>query len=476
MASCFKTQTLIWKVKVMSDVYSKSNGKKSKAGVDNFEKILDVCKQLESVELFKSIKRNYSFTVPNTIWPKFKADFLIDCWTDEKIAIYSSTSLRGDRFETACADLKALLLTNIELKAAFFVVPDEAQDSSTVGAISSINAKMRECPDIYPFTHLVRTSEFIEICENMLSAKDTTKYHDINSEFSWYLPNLYNNSVQKPQTLAQRGRKHARVGLMFEQELMDSLNDPFTLIACKANKLILPENKVFSTLIHEIFDACCRKENISIQEVTSVDCTNKIRLSSNGFAKTDLHISFYCKDGSTKYGNISCKLSNNKSVSCHEYPAKDFATVLTTDPGSRFRDIEEISFFTDMLGQFQAAGNWTKFEAGCTPRDFERYQEILDRNMSVLFDWAVAGKIPWKVISRDDPSVADLLLFARKTSPQKEECKEENPYYRLSVIENYKNELLSRPTKNKKGAPFAWTYPSKKRGKAIQLKLPLVYK
>ena len=117
------------------------------------------------------------------------------------------------------------------------------------------------------------------------------------------------------------------------------------------------------------------------------------------------------------------------------------------------------------LEDFQLSGSWKDYENTAGTEDYEAFYKELFLNITSIYDWAVAGK--YKGVQKE--LIVDLILYIKPND------NDENITYRLYTVDEYKTILFREKGGEKRGKPFSWTYPSKQRGKRIQLKLPLIY-
>ena len=144
---------------------------------------------------------------------------------------------------------------------------------------------------------------------------------------------------------------------------------------------------------------------------------------------------------------VSCKRSSEQSVSVHQYDADVFAEVLD-------KDNHELRV---LLEEFQSSGNL---------RDFgEEKTKLLTLELAPyvrkLALWVLGGRYGAGI-----PEVqwADYILTY------------DNNIGSASImrVEEYVDHLLACGILGHFGTPFSWTYPSKRKGKDIQLKCRII--
>lgn len=195
----------------------------------------------------------------------------------------------------------------------------------------------------------------------------------------------------------------------------------------------------------DVFRSIMEKVGIKPLDVFSITATRDIpRLPTGGKAKTDVAASLQLTNGDTRLVTFSLKNTSASAVSVHEYDANAFSTVL--DPSN--------SELRRLLYSFQNAGS----ASGMPTDDQARLTAIL-RPLRMKLDLWVLGGIGTPNSSR--LQTVDYLVVKHKTD-NSIDVHELQEY--CSAMEQ-KNDGSSGF-----GTIFSWTYPSKRRGKAIQLK------
>ena len=169
------------------------------------------------------------------------------------------------------------------------------------------------------------------------------------------------------------------------------------------------------------------------------------KLQTSGSPKTDVIVSVYLDNGLEKYFTISCKKTNAKSVSVHQYTAETFADVLD----SQKKNLRKL------LQQFQENGNL---------RDFGDENSVAMKNelkpyLEKLIRWVIGG-YGGKV--QNQLQIADYILIS-----------DEKDIY-IHTLEEYTSMLLKKENESHFGTPFQWTFASGRKGKDIQLKCKII--
>ena len=202
-----------------------------------------------------------------------------------------------------------------------------------------------------------------------------------------------------------------------------------------------------------MYDAYLRvmkKLGVSSGELCDVETTTDIpALPSGGNPKTDIAAKIKLRDGSIIVATFSLKNTSHKSVSVHEYSADDFADVL--DP--------ENNELRRLLNVFQATGNKRDMDDA----DVQALTDELSPYLRKLNRWVFSGEGAPGV---DELQIAQYMIVRDKNTGK---------LSIHSVDEYITKQEAEIDGSNWFGTIFSWTYPSKKRGKKIQLKAHIVH-
>jgi hypothetical protein len=132
-------------------------------------------------------------------------------------------------------------------------------------------------------------------------------------------------------------------------------------------------------------------------------------------------------------------------VSAHEYDYKKFVEVL--DPNNK--RLEEL------LKEFQRVGGVRAFGKN----NEKELTEILKPYKRKLIEWVLSG------YAGDIKNQNQLAKFIITT--------DEKDIY-VHTIEDYIDILMKEENEAQFGTPFSWTYPSKRKGEKIQLKVKVI--
>lgn len=251
------------------------------------------------------------------------------------------------------------------------------------------------------------------------------------------LGTVYYMIEQKAASLLPDGTAHAKLGLGFEDKLAGVLDD-------KQNFEKWKYNATTSTgYLYPLYLDILKILGLKKEEVIALKATSDIpKLPSGGPPKTDVLLSVETVQGIKNY-TFSCKRSNSSWVSVHEYTADAFARVLNPD------DIH----LKELLHEFQHAGG---AKAMGVQKSGE-FEECIKRYSDVLSMWVIGGA--GGEGDRDTQWAEYIITF-----------NENQNVYSIHTVEGYIEECKRQDVKGQFGTLFKWTYPSKGKGKRIQLK------
>jgi len=151
---------------------------------------------------------------------------------------------------------------------------------------------------------------------------------------------------------------------------------------------------------------------------------------------------------------ISIKNTNLNQVSCHDYRVKDFIRVLNC----------EKTRLAKYLKLFQKNPSYKALQEKL-PDDFSinEFTELLKNKKDIFTEWVLKGEHDDDNLVSPKIQISNFLLISKRGKISFYSMRE----YIL---------ILNGSKKGKLGVPFSWTYPSKQRGKRIQLKLPIITK
>lgn len=386
-----------------------SNKNKAENGVSaksSLKYILDRCKNSGYIDDIK-----YDYAVGRVGYgdkEQFKAKALIKFSSGERWLIYTTTTFRSDRFKGNEWDAFNIKSIDKSITNTYMVYADGLNPKEEL-EFARYSVKCNNGNLYTPFTDIVSQETIVKLIEECALENQSKGY----------------KKTVKGNDFEDRVAKT----LEFKQNI-DKWNDH----NCNAVGSHYP-------LFERI--ALCIGLKKCIKSVNATSDKKSIgRLPSGGNPKTDVLMRVEYENGTTEVFTFSCKRSASKSVTVHEYKADDFADILD-------KDNDELRKF---LNEFQCAGSLSKFgDDNCM-----LFEEAIHPYVTKLTEWVVGG-----FHGGGDPKTqwAKYLIIYRGSDETVEVIK----------TEDYCKKILSDDPGNF-GTPFRWTYPSKKRGKCIQLK------
>lgn len=242
---------------------------------------------------------------------------------------------------------------------------------------------------------------------------------------------------QKAASLLPDGTAHAKLGLGFEDKLAGVLDD-------KQNFEKWKYNATTSTgYLYPLYLDVLKILGLKKEEVIALKATSDIpKLPSGGQPKTDVLLYAETEQGIRNY-TFSCKRSNSSWVSVHEYTADAFARVLNPDD----------THLKELLYEFQQAGG----SKAMGVQKSEEFEECIKKYSDVLSRWVIGGA--GGEGDRNTQWAEYIITF-----------NENQNTYSIHTVEGYIEECKRQDVKGQFGTLFKWTYPSKGKGKRIQLK------
>lgn len=264
---------------------------------------------------------------------------------------------------------------------------------------------------------------------------DRTIYSALDGIFP--LGTAYNMIEQKAATLLPNGAAYAKLGLGFETKLACVLNDRQNFEKWKYNTAIL------TGYLYPFFLDIMEALELSREDVISLTAFTDIpKLPSGGAPKTDVLLYVETVKDIYRY-TFSCKRSNSSWVSVHEYTADTFARVL--NPADMH--------LKKLLHEFQQAGGQKAMGAEMA----EEFKECISRYSDRLSRWVIGG------VGGEGDKCTQWAQYIITFN-------ENQNSYSVHTVDGYIEECKRQDVKGQFGTLFKWTYPSKGKGKRIQLK------
>lgn len=343
--------------------------------------------------------------------------------------INSSTSFRNDRFKQQAYDISGVLNNSdisSDVIASIILYPDSEMDNST---FISFREKVKQGKLFSPTPNLLTLSEFYEFLEN----------HKVSVEAEMEEIKDIEDSAQ-----IKDGSYYGKAGNALEKEVVNILNNKEYLEQYRHNK---SEEVLFNCVL----DILC-SNGINKDEIEVIKSTNTVeKLASGGNAKTDVIINIKTEQ-ETITETLSIKNTSQKVVSCHDYKCEDFVRVLNV-PGSKLEEYFKL---------FQETPSYSGFKDSL-PKGYtvDEFEDMLKPHIQILTQWALTGEHDNQNLINRSKQISNYLLIVKGNEVY---CNSFSSYI----------ELLFKEATLKYGVPFAWTYPSKQRGKRIQLKMPVL--
>ena len=390
--------------------------------------------ELVNVGVLKSYKGKSNFSHTGFSYGhQYKTNFILETLDEKLIIINSSNSFR-DRVKQDLYDFEGIMKhaeISDKIIASILLFPDEEFDKNS--ALRTFRSNAQEKKLYCPATHILSFLELIEFLEN----------HKIEVENA--------NDITADQGLevreaARSGSYFGKRGNQFEKEVVALLNSPEQLILL--NHKTSSAHPIYSNIVARLsFDY-----GFDLNTITSVKATNTVKKLANGSnAKTDVIVKIETKEHFL-LETISIKNTTRSSVSCHDYRAEDFIRVLNIK-GQRL---------AQYFNYYQEFGSHKSLIAGL-PSEYstDEFELLLQPYADVLVEWALTGKHDLEKIIEPETQISNYIFINSQDK------------YRFSDFDSYIKDIKQK-SKSVYGVPLGWTYPSKKRGERIQLKLPII--
>lgn len=385
---------------------SKDNENKKIHGANGVSSLEQMIESLKAKDYIVAWQKKYRIADPNYEEEQFYFQFLIEFQDHEQWILHHTTSIR-DRITEQQWHSEHIKRLNEYVKKAYVVVPDGLDSKEKTNAINYndkiVDKKIYSALDgVLPFEKMYRMIE------------------------------------HKATDLMESGKAHAKLGLHFEEKLVDSLNNSQNLDKWKN----LSSTSV--GYLYELFVDVMRALRVKPTEVTNVSATSDIpKLPSGGSPKTDVLVEIRKIDGKKEDFTFSCKRSSADRVSVHEYTAEAFSKVLNP------KDLE----LKNLLVEFQTVGGVRSMN----PDSVLLLEKKLTAYRDRLSKWVLGG-----IGGEGDPQIqwaSHIITVNENTNT-----------YKINTIDEYILEYDAQGITGQLGTPFQWTYPSGGKGKRIQLK------
>lgn len=434
------------------------NQKKVNAGLLNNSNIDNELSELLKAGIIKDYKTEVNFSHRDyTYESQFLVNFLITTNDDKYIIIRSSTSFRQDRIKIPFYDFDGVVNHSTFSKniiAAICVYADSEKGNTS---FENIRKKIKTKEYYCPATHLLTISEFITFLEeykydilNEIDVEEDIEQQYIEEDVE---EDVEEQNIDKLQHAvvkmsSDQGSFFGKKGNSYEVELVRLLADYNNLNQLKHD--LLEKNHIFKLIIGTILS----DRKIPVEDVIKIEATNTVPLLlSGGNAKTDIILTIETIDNKLIRETISIKNTTKDRVSCHDYSSKDFIRVLNcattrlADYLNLFQEMPAIKSFSELL-----VNGLTK----------EEFTKLLSEKKVIFLRWVLTGEYDTDNLTFPELQVSRYLLLNKN---------DEVAFYSMN---DYISIIVASRTKKTFGMPFGWTYPSKQRGKRIQLKVPVI--
>ena len=355
----------------------------------------------------------YSIGYPNQE-KQFKMDFLIE-FTDfnkEQWLLKSTNSIR-DRIYGTEFFAQNIRLINKKVKKIYVVVPDSISEKEMRNKIN--------------YSTKIKSQTYTSFLTDVLTVNE-----------------LRQKIIEKSTQNIEQGLRSNILGSDAETSIVSLLND-------KRNKTLWNNYEALKHTVksstYHIYKSILENLNLSecIDKIIEISATDNIPLLSNrGKPKTDIHVKI--KTNNQKIcSNISVKNTKEKTVTIHEGSVSDIIMAL---------NLQENNPLTQALKDFEKVGSKKnllhKYPDSCKILDDKL--KCHNKELVGLFIFGLNSPLV-----NNNIQVADLIIFTNNFAIWRQK----------DYIDYYVNKY---GTKGQFGTPFKWTYPSKKRGKKIQIK------
>lgn len=381
------------------------NTNKNLHGAKGIESLKDMVESLKEMDYIVRSEANYRIADPEYGNKQFFFQYMIEFQNHDEWILHSTTSIR-DRINAQQWHSEHIKRLNQYVKKAYVVVPDDLSDKEKA------------------------------VAENY---NNNIKEKKIYSSIDGVLPfeTAYSMIERKATELMPSGTAHAKLGLHFEQKVVDSLNNGQNFDKWKHN------SATSVGYLYSLYVDLMNKLQLKSNEVISMKATSDIpKLPSGGTPKTDVLLEVETDSRKDIY-TFSCKRSNSDWVSVHEYTADAFANVLN-------KDDEELRI---LLEEFQSVGGVKAFGIENESLLSKRISRYADK----LAKWVIGG-IGGE--GNEETQWADYIITLNDNSGD----------YSIHTVDEYIEVCVETGVYGQFGTLFKWTYPSGGKGKRIQLK------
>ncbi len=384
-----------------------SNKSKSIRGRNAFSNLNELLKLCINNKYIKTYETNYRSGYIQFNPKQFHAQFKIVFFNDKKWLLYSTTSLRTDRVKGLQWDSYHIQKIQKDISKCIIVYPDSINSTERHKFIKQ-NIKYTQKKEFSSINYVISQSELYQLIEEYaLKGKSKGHKYDLKGK-------NFENHV---------------AAILFNSDNLNKLKGTSSLsIGLNYN--------VFSVIVTTL--------GIDLINLSAITATTDIpKLPNKGIPKTDILVTAKYNNSSKECYKLSCKRTSKNHVTVHQYTADAFSNTL--DPSNHE--------LRKLLNMFQNVGSIKKFGKD---NEIALTNKLKPYNVALTL-WALGG-----IGGIGNPEIhwaSHLLIFI-----------DERKVFSLHHVNDYINLYKSNNVHGNFGTFFKWTYPSKQRGKYIQLK------
>lgn len=392
-----------------------TNGEKNKHGLSAEASLQKIIEELKANNYINDFTINYRAGIDEYKNKKqFYCPFLIEFADKKEWALFSTTSMRTDRIKGQQWDAINLKQINSAIDKVYLVYPNGLAYNETC----SFEVQNGKYESHYEFSAI----------DAVISQKTLYKLAEAYAQKDFKL-----------------GTVKAQQGNNFEGRVANTLSYDSNFEKWKNN------DTTIEGMYYDLFLQIVDKFHLPKDSVASISATSdkKIigRLPSGGNPKTDVLVTVKYTNNETEYYTISCKRSSEDKVSVHQYTADAFADVLDKENDKLRR----------MLKLFQDCANLRDMGK----ENVDSLTECLAPYTKKLLMWVLGGFGGEQ--SNNYQCAKYIVTYDNSTDTAS-----------VHSTSEYCDLLCEQNITGNFGTPFSWTYPSKQRGKYIQLKIKII--
>lgn len=377
---------------------------------------------------------------------QFYAPFMVQFCDRQRWLIYSTTSCRTDRIKGQQWDAENLKRLDASVESAFLVYPNEIE-SADKEQFAVQRDKYSNGYELSYLDDILSVSSVIRLIKKRADDIFRSLALHVDEEGKTDEEIFRESESQKERlaalSVADIGKLWDFNGRSFERQLADVLGDRKLLQMWNAGVPNDGKDRAYGCFVDTL--QCL---GLTPSQVSSIVATAEQKdiglLPNGGQPKTDVLVRIKNHSDAETVYTISCKRTNSKWVSAHQYKAGDFLQVL--DP--------ENEPLGAMLYAFQYAGS-----ISAMGRNSRVLSELMAPYAEKLTRWVLGGDG-----GPGDPMTQHARFVAT--------FRPADNVFSIHSVDDYTKVLMSRPLQNFM-TPFHWTYASGQRQKSIQLKMPI---